>query len=115
MHAGGIEIRPSFLAAVGAERRDVGAITLGARCRRAGIDLRRQTRENDKTRGGDRGDSDSGSGPSPVRDRQQFERIRSWTQLLGIGGVYAWRGHFSLLQITNRMLGDKLLISFVDF
>jgi len=62
MHAGGIEIRPSFLAAVGAERRDVGAIILGARCRRAGIDLRRQTRENDKTRGGDRGDSDSGSG-----------------------------------------------------
>jgi len=29
--------------------------------------------------------------------------------------VYAWGGHFSLMQITNRMLANKLLISFVDF
>jgi len=60
--ARGVEIRPSPRTAINAERPNIGAITLSTQNRRAGADLRRQTRKGDKTRRGNRRHSDGVSG-----------------------------------------------------
>jgi hypothetical protein len=58
VQAGGIEIGPRFLAAVRAERSNIGAISFGADDRRTRLDLQRQTGECDETSRRDRSDSD---------------------------------------------------------
>jgi hypothetical protein len=51
-------MRPGILTAIDTEWPNVGTITLCARDRRAGFDLRRQTRECDKTSRCDRSNGD---------------------------------------------------------
>ena len=60
--ARGVEIRPSPRTAINVERPNIGAITLSTQNRRAGADLRRQTRKRDKTRRGNRKHSDGVGG-----------------------------------------------------